>query len=176
MPSTTGLVQGEVAAKPSTAEAWPDRNSQINFEREQGFFALFYRWVFMSVKWKMKFPQAGLNYCLILCMWQVSWQHPSRCSSHWKQQLKKEGEEEPGLAAGRPLSTGSEPQQTSSSPLIWCSLESRQIGLQQSVWWECSEWTLSREKKPSPLWMNLHLSVFRLSSPHPGKREDLFPI
>lgn len=91
-------------------------------------------------------------------MWQVSWQHPSRCSSHWKQQLEEEGEEEPGLAAGRPLSTGSEPQRTSSSALIWCSLESRQIGLQQSVWWECGGWTLSREKKPSPLWMNLHLS------------------
>lgn len=90
----------------------------------------------------------------------------------WKRRVKKSL----ALWLGGPCSTGSEPERTGSSSLIWCSLESRQIGLQQSVWWECGGWTLPREEKPSPLWMNLHLSVSPLSSPHSSKREDLFPI
>lgn len=90
---------------------------------------------------------------------------------NWKRRMKKS----PALRLGGPCSTGSEPEGTGSSPLIWCSLESRQIGLQQSEWWECGGWTLPREKKPSPLWMNLHLSVSPLSSPHSSKRGGSFP-
>lgn len=71
----------------------------------------------------------------------------------WRRRVRKSL----ALWLGGPDSAASEPEQASSS-LIWCSLETRQIGLQQSVWWECGGWTLPREKKPSPLWMSLHLS------------------
>lgn len=92
-----------------------------------------------------------------------------------KQQLRKEGEEEPGSASGRSLQSSFRTG-TSSSYLMQ---PAEQTGLQQSVWWECGGWTLPREKKPSPLWMSLHPSKMLPPSPVliPARgRRIFFPI